>query len=124
MSSVAGVAEWLWQMKLSIKFGLWMKDPTRALDYGLVVLAAAIAVWQATRRKWSDAAWLAGAIALPITTGLTGGLPRFLLVVYPAWIAMAEGSAGSKLARRAVWIASGAILLWTSARFVNWLWVA
>jgi hypothetical protein len=124
MSSLAGVAEWLWQMKLSIKFGLWMKDPTRALDYGLVFLAAAIAVWQAARRKWSDAAWLGCAIALPITTGLTGGIPRFLLVVFPGWFAMAEGSAGAPVARRAAWIVSGAILLWTAARFVNWLWVA
>jgi hypothetical protein len=123
-SSWAGVYEWLWQMKLSIKFGLWMKDPTRALDYGMVVLVAAVAVWQAVRRRWSDAAWMGCAIALPITTGLTGGIPRFLLVVYPTYIAMAEGSCGSPRARWAAWIASGAVLLWTSGRFVNWLWVA
>lgn len=123
-SSLSGVAEWLWQMKLSVKFGLWMRDPTRALDYGLTVLAAAVAVWQAVRRRWSDAAWTACAIALPVTTGLTGGLPRFLLVVFPIWIAIAEGSSRTPWARRAVWAASGALLLWTSARFVNWLWVA
>lgn len=124
MSSFAGFYEWFWQMKLSIKFGHWMKDPTRALDYGMVVLVAAIAVWQATRRKWSDAAWMGCAVALPITTGLTGGIPRFLLVVYPTYIALAEGSSGSPLARRAAWIVSAAVLLWTSGRFVNWFWVA
>ena len=124
MSSFSGVAEWLWQMKLSIKFGHWMKDPSRALDYGLVFLVGAMAIWQTVRRRWSDAAWMVSAIALPITTGLTGGIPRFLLVVYPCYLAMAQGSSASPLARRAVWAASGAILLWTSARFVNWLWVA
>ena len=123
-SSLAGVAEWFWQMKLSIKFGHWMKDPTRALDYGMVVLAASIAVWLLLRRRWPDAAWTGCAIALPITTGLTGGMPRFLLVVYPIAIAMAQGSAGSPRSRWAAWIASGAALLWTSARFVNWIWVS
>lgn len=124
MSSLTGVAEWFWQLKLSLKFGHWMTDPTRALDYGMVVLVAAIAVWQAVRRKWSDAAWMGCAIALPITTGLSGGIPRFFLVVYPLYFALAEGSQGSPRGRLVFQAASGAALLWASARFVNWFWVA
>lgn len=124
VSSLANVGEWFWQMKLAIKFGLWMKDPTRALDYGLVFVVAAVGIWQLSRRRWADAAWSGAAIALPISTGITGGIPRFLLVVYPVWFAAAEGSSRSPWARRAAWILSAGILLWTSARFVNWLWVA
>jgi mannosyltransferase PIG-V len=123
-SSFAGVGEWFWQLKLSIKFGSWMNDPTKVLDYGLAGLAAVMAVWLATRRRWSDAAWMGCALGLPITTGITGGIPRFLLVVYPTYIALAEGSRSSPRARRVFLAASGAVLLWTSARFVNWLWVA
>ncbi|HEV2064364.1 MAG TPA: hypothetical protein VGS00_07430, partial [Thermoanaerobaculia bacterium] len=124
VSSLANVGEWFWQMKLAIKFGLWMKDPTRGLDYGLVFVVAAVGIWQLSRRRWADAAWSGAAIALPISTGITGGIPRFLLVVYPVWFAAAEGSSRSPWARRAAWILSAGILLWTSARFVNWFWVA
>ena len=78
----------------------------------------------AWKRRWPDAAWAGCAIGLPVTTGISGGLPRFLLVVYPVYFALAEGSRGSPRARLAFWIASGALLLWTSGRFVNWMWIA
>ena len=63
-------------------------------------------MWMATRGKWSDAAWIGCSIALPITTGLSGGIPRFLLVVYPTYFALAEGSRGSPRARLAFQAAS------------------
>jgi hypothetical protein len=124
MSSVAGVLAWFSELKASVKLGYWMNDPSLALDYGMVFLVAAIAVWLAIRRKWSDAAWMGCALALPITTGITGGIPRFLVVVYPTYFALAEGSRSSPRARLAFQAVSGALLLWTSARFVNWFWVA
>ena len=124
VSSVAGVIEWFRLLGRSVKHGEWMTDPSRALDYGMVVVMTGIAVWLLARRKWSDAAWVGCSMALPITTGLTGGIPRFLLVVYPTYFALAEGSSRSPRTRLAFQAASGAVLLWTSARFVNWLWVA
>jgi hypothetical protein len=59
-----------------------------------------------------------------MTTGLSGGMPRFLLVVYPTYYAMTEATRGRIVARRVWWAISGAILLFFAARFVNWLWVA
>lgn len=123
-SSFAGVSEWFWKLRGSFQYGYWMNDPSIALDYGLVCLATTIAVWLAIRKRWSDAAWLGCAIALPITTGLPGGIPRFLLVVYPTYFALAEGSRDSPRARIVFQAMSAAVLLWTSARFVNWFWVA
>jgi len=122
--SLAGVAEWFWQMKLSIKFGHWMKEPGRAFDYGVVILIATVGLYQLFKKRWSDAAWTGAAVALPITTGVTGGIPRFLMVVYPIYFALAEGSRGAPRARWIVWIVSGALLLLASAKFVNWHWVA
>ena len=123
-SSAAGVVEWFSRMIAAGKYGYWMRDPSLALDYGLTALVAAVAVWLAARRRWPEAAWAGCAIGLPITTGLSGGLPRFLLVVYPVYFALAEGSSGAPRARLAFWIVSAGLLLWASARFVNWSWVA
>jgi hypothetical protein len=59
-----------------------------------------------------------------MTTGLSGGMPRFLLVVYPTYFAMTEATLGQPRSRRLWWVLSGAVLLFFAARFVNWLWVA
>jgi hypothetical protein len=59
-----------------------------------------------------------------MTTGLSGGMPRFLMVVYPAYYALAEGSRGRLRLRLLWWILSGLLLLAAAARFVNWNWVA
>jgi hypothetical protein len=123
-SSAAGVLAWFSRMIAAGKYGYWMRDPSLALDYGLTALVATVAVWLAVKRRWPDAAWAGCAVGLPVTTGISGGLPRFLLVVYPVYFALAEGSRGSPRARLAFWIVSGGLLLWAAARFVNWLWVA
>ena len=83
-----------------------------------------VAIYQLLKKRWSDAAWTGAAIALPMTTGLSGGMPRFLLVVYPVFYALAEGSRGRPRLRLAWWIVSAALLLAFAARFVNWYWVA
>jgi hypothetical protein len=123
-SSAAGLVEWVSRLIAAGKYGYWMRDPSLALDYGLTALVAAVAVWLAWKRRWPDAAWAGCAVGLPVTTGISGGLPRYLLVVYPVYFALAEGSSGSPRARLAFWIASGALLLWASGRFVNWMWIA
>jgi hypothetical protein len=100
------------------------RDFSLALDYALVLPFAAIGVFQLARRRWSDAAWTACAIGLPVTTGLSGGIPRFFVVVYPAYYALAEATRNAPRARVAAWLFSGLLLLVCAARFVNWQWVA
>ena len=90
----------------------------------MILVFAAIGVYQLVRRRWSDAAWTACAIGLPITTGLPGGIPRFFAVVYPASFALAEATRDSPRARVLLWTGSGLLLLACAARFVNWQWVA
>jgi hypothetical protein len=90
----------------------------------MVLFFLAILLYQLARRRWSDAAWTACGAALPISTGLSGGIPRFFASVYPIYFALAEATRDSPRARILAWLVSGTLLLWASARFVNWMWVA
>jgi len=123
-SSLFGIGGWFFSMGLRFKHMSWRSDPSLALDYGVALLFVLVGVYQLVKKRWSDAAWTGAAIALPMTTGLSGGMPRFLLVVYPVYYALAEGSRGQPRVRLAWWIVSGVLLLAAAARFVNWHWVA
>lgn len=123
-SSLSGIGAWFFSMGLRFKHMSWMRDPSLALDYAAAFVFVAIGIFQLVRKRWADAAWTGAAIALPMTTGLSGGMPRFLLVVYPVYYALAEGSRGRPRIRLAWWIVSGLLLLAAAARFVNWHWVA
>lgn len=123
-SSVSGIAAWFFSMGLRFKHMSWRTDPSLALDYGVALVFVLVGIYQLVRKRWSDAAWTGAGIALPMTTGLSGGMPRFLLVVYPVYYALAEGSRGRPRLRLAWWIVSGLLLLAAAARFVNWHWVA
>jgi hypothetical protein len=123
-SSLAGIGAWLVSMGVRFKHLDWERDPSLALDYGAALLFLAVAVYQLVKKRWSDAAWTGSAIVLPMTTGLSGGMPRFLMVVYPVYFALAEGSRGRPRARVVWWIVSAGLLLAAAARFVNWHWVA
>jgi Mannosyltransferase (PIG-V) len=123
-SSLGGIGAWLLSMKVRMVDADWREDPTLILDYGCAILFAAVGVYQLARRRWADAAWTGSSIALPMTTGLSGGMPRFLMVVYPVYFALAEGSRGKAAARWLWWVVSGILLLAATARFVNWHWVA
>jgi hypothetical protein len=122
-SSLSGVAAWFLSMVRFVHTN-WRRDPGLALDYGVTLLFLLVGGYQLLKRRWADAAWTGGAIALPMTTGVSEGMPRFLLVVYPVYFALAEVSRGRTRARVAWWIVSGALLLAAAARFVNWHWVA
>lgn len=123
-SSLAGVGAWILSMKVRFVDMEWKREPGFVLDYGLTLVFAVLAVYQISKKRWADAAWTSTAIALPMTTGLSGGMPRFLLAVYPAFFALADGSRGRPRLRAAGWIVSGILLLVAAAAFVNWHWVA
>jgi hypothetical protein len=123
-SSLGGLWRWLDSMGSGFLAGAWRSKPTLALDCGIALLLLLVAVYQLVKKRWADAAWTGAAILLPMTTGLSGGMPRFLMVVYPVYYALAAGSRGRPRARVAWWIVSGALLLAAAARFVNWHWVA
>jgi Mannosyltransferase (PIG-V) len=123
-SSLSGIAAWVLSMKVRFVDADWKRDPTLVLDYGAALVFAAVSFYQLAKKRWADAAWTGAAITLPMTTGLSGGMPRFLMVVYPVYFALAEGSRGRPRVRLVWWIVSGGLLLAAAARFVNWHWVA
>jgi hypothetical protein len=123
-SSLSGIVAWVISMGVRFKHLDWKRDPSFALDYGAAVLFVVIGVYQLRRKRWADAAWTGASVVLPMTTGLSGGMPRFLMVVYPVYFALAEGSRGRPRVRLLWWVVSGALLLAAAARFVNWHWVA
>jgi hypothetical protein len=98
--------------------------PNLVLDYANFLLFAAIAVFQSRRRRFSDAAWTIGALLIPIATGISASLSRYVLVVYPAFYALAEIFQDRPRLRLAWWIGSAVLLLTAAAAFVHWRWVA
>ncbi len=98
--------------------------PTLLLDYASFLLFAAIAVFQCRRRRFSDAAWTVGALLIPVATGISASLSRYVLVIYPAYYALAELFQNRPRLRLAWWIGSAALLLAAEAAFVHWRWVA
>ena len=123
-STLAGIQDFFRGFSDHVLLGDLKRDVSLVLDYVMILVFAAIGVYQIVLRHWSDAAWTACAIGLPITTGLPGGIPRFFAVVYPASFALAEATRNSPRARVFLWSLSGLLLLAASARFVNWQWVA
>jgi Mannosyltransferase (PIG-V) len=123
-STVAGIGDFFKDFSEHLRLGDLKRDASLVLDYALVIIFLGVAVYHLLRRRWSDAVWTACAIALPITTGLPGGIPRFFAAIYPTYFAMAESTRNSSVARVLLWTVSGALLLGAAARFVNWQWVA
>ncbi len=123
-SPISGISDFFRGFYDHARLGDLKSDFSLDLDYFVILVFAAIAVYQLVRRHWSDAAWTACAIALPITTGLPGGIPRFFAVVYPAYFALSEATRNAPRARVVLWSISLVLLLACSARFVNWQWVA
>ncbi len=107
-----------------IVHGQAFDHPTLVLDYANFLLFAAIAVFQCRRRRFSDAAWTVGALLIPVATGISASLSRYVLVIYPAYYALAELFQNRPRLRLAWWIGSAALLLAAEAAFVHWRWVA
>src|SRR5260370_7737308 len=92
-----------------IRLGDWKRDHALLLDYLMVLLFLWLLIFQLVRRRWSDAAWTACAAALPISTGLSGGIPRFFPSVYPPYFALAQAPRQSPPPPLLTYILSGAL---------------
>ncbi len=123
-SPLAGLRRFAEGLPTRIARGDAREHPAFLLDYAHVALFAAIGLYQWRRRRLADAAWTAGALLLPIASGVAASLPRYVLVVYPAFYALAEIFEGRPRLRLAWWIASGLLLAAGEAAFVHWRWVA
>ncbi|HKF43485.1 MAG TPA: hypothetical protein VKG01_10325 [Thermoanaerobaculia bacterium] len=123
-SPLEGVRRFFGGLPARIARGDAREHPGFLLDYAHLVAFAAIGVWQARRRLYSDAAWTAGALLIPIASGIAASLPRYVLVVYPAFFALAEIFRLRPNLRLAWWIGSALLLLAGEAAFVHWHWVA
>jgi len=123
-SPLLGVQRFVQGLPSRIARGDARDHPAFLLDYAHLLLFAAIAVYQTRRRLFSDAAWTAGALLLPIASGIAASLPRYVLVVYPAFYALAQIFEERPRIRLAWWIFSGLLLAAGEAAFVHWRWVA
>jgi hypothetical protein len=123
-SPLSGVAFWFRRAGEFFGRAEWKDDPMRLLDYGAAVLFLVLLIRFLVRRRWAEASWTAAALALPVSTGLTYGIPRYVLSVYPAFYELEWIFERHPRGRVIWWAASGALLLFAAARFVNALGVA
>lgn len=123
-SPLAGTVFWFQRAGEYFGRGEWKDDPMRLLDYAGVLLFLLLAIRFVIRRRWPEAAWTTAALALPISTGLPYGIPRYVLSVYPAFFELESVFDGHPRGRAVWWAVSGALLLFAAARFVNALGIA
>jgi hypothetical protein len=119
-----GLLAWAAALPRRLANGDATAHPAFLVDYACAVLFLVLAVYQARRRRWADASWTAGALLLPAATGISASVPRYLVVVYPAFFALAEIFRSRPLLRWIWWVGSGLLLLAATAAFVLWRWVA
>ena len=89
-SPLSGLAHWAAALPERISRGEISTHPAFLVDYLCALLFLLLGIYQTRRRRWADASWTAGALLLPASTGISASLPRYLVVVYPAFYALAE----------------------------------
>jgi hypothetical protein len=104
--------------------GVFHASPRQVAPYLHLALFGALCLVQLRFRRWSDAAWTACALALPVLTGTAAGIPRYTLTVYPAHFAAAALCQDRPWLRR-LWLGVSTVgLLVNSALFTNWHFVS
>ncbi|MCM3876202.1 MAG: hypothetical protein NEA02_07260, partial [Thermoanaerobaculia bacterium] len=104
--------------------GTLLEHPGALAPLAHFTLFAVLAVLQAKRRRFSDAAWTAGVLGLAFLTGTTNGVPRYTLTIFPGLILLFELLEHRPRLRAAALALSTALLLLRAAFFVNWRFVS
>jgi len=121
---VAGVVSFLREPLENWRNGVFREHPRELGPYLHFVLFSILGALQLRMRRWSDAAWTAAALALPMLTGTWAGIPRYTLTVYPGHFAAASLCEGNPVLRR-VWLGVSTVgLLLNAAYFTNWHFVS
>jgi hypothetical protein len=121
---VAGVVAFVKEPVELFSSGHFFRHPGALAPFAHFALFAALAVVQARRRRFSDAAWTAGVLGLSFLTGTTAGVPRYTSTIFPGHILLFELLERRPLLRAAALALSAALLLLHAAYFVNWHFVS
>jgi len=117
---VAGALAFFDEFSGMLTSGWFLKNPGAIAPFFHFVLFAVLGTVQLFLRRFSDAAWTACALALPVLTGTATGTPRYTLTIYPAHFAAASLCEG-RPALKGLWLGASLFgLLLESALFVNW----
>jgi len=108
--------------------GQFARNPFDLEPYPHFLLFVCVAAWLVWKRRWPDAAWTLGVLALPVLTGSGAAIvdlgahdfPRYTMTVYPAHFAILEACENRPIARRLLLGVYVALLLLNTAFFTNW----
>jgi hypothetical protein len=123
-SPVAGVVAFVKEPVELFSSGHFFRHPGALAPFAHFALFAVLAVVQARRRRFSDAAWTAGVLGLSFLTGTTAGVPRYTSTIFPGHILLFELLERRPILRAAALALSFALLLLHAAYFVNWHFVS
>ncbi|MEO6326164.1 MAG: hypothetical protein ABIT01_20140 [Thermoanaerobaculia bacterium] len=104
--------------------GRFRSHPGAIVPYVHFVLFSFVGAIQLRARRWADASWSLGLLALSIFTGTSAGIPRYTLTIYPGHFALFELTESRPVLRRILLGAYLALLLLNVAFFVNWHFVS
>jgi hypothetical protein len=123
-SPVTGVVAFVKEPVELFSSGHFFRHPGALAPFAHFALFAVLAVVQARRRRFSDAAWTAGVLGLSFLTGTTAGVPRYTSTIFPGHILLFELLEHRPILRAAALALSAALLLLHAAYFVNWHFVS
>ncbi len=89
-SPAAGVVAFLKEPLELFSSGHFFRHPGALAPFAHFALFAVLAVVQARRRRFSDAAWTLGVLGLSVLTGTTAGVPRYTSTIFPGHILLFE----------------------------------
>ena len=121
---LAGGAAFVHEQVTLFSSGTLLQHPGALAPLAHYTLFAVLAVLQAKRRRFSDAAWIAGVLGLAFLTGTTNGVPRYTLTIFPGFILLFELLEHRPGLRATALALSTALLLLRAAFFVNWHFVS
>lgn len=122
--AAAGPAAFVQEAIDQWRSGHLFRHPGAFAPYVHFVLFSCVGAVQLWLRRWADAAWSLGVVALSIATGTSAGIPRYTLTVFPGILLLAELLGTRPRLRFAFLAATTLALLVQAAFFVNWHFVS